>query len=702
MRSDFGYVSDLTIQGIHKREETAVIKRSLEIAALLGAPLLSGELAADFISNFEISGAFNTQYMGSMTTGPTIGDQTTVFDFNKRSVGEPFSWINQLRIFANGDIGEKNSFHFEGNLIGDPFGVNNEYTWYNRFTEFDWFRELYLDTNYDDAGKFTSRIGKQQVVWGTADGIKLLDIINPTDFRFLNQEPFEESRIAIWMAVGEYNPTDNTNLQAIVAQSQESFIPGLRASGDTGQPFIMKGVDTITGISNGFLNITPNLGSTARAFQEFVPAFTGGAAGTLSAVGGNTFTVQDFVNGNSPFCPGGTPAIPGLGNNCQNMLNTIAQSPDQSVFGTQLGGNENITNLVTDSSIRPFNGGDPAFTFEYMNEASFSTFDTFARANSVYVTDMDTEPNVGFRWKQTTGGGINYSLNYFWALNSNPSVEIFWQDKQGQTLNSVQSQATNQAGQTVTTVSLQKQDGTPFVPTDSLGNVNDGTATLVFRQFTDRVHNIGGSFDSALDLGKIDTPIVLRGELLYQKDVLVPVIDRSQLAVGDVTKALRPEDADFLKYVLGVDVTVMTNLLVSGQLIQFWNLDYIDEQTDTVNGGACTVANCGRYTGDPTTLSLTNGMKRGDRVETFGSLFLSKPFGAEQQHRWNNIFIVENDWGFWNRFDVEYTFTGISENLLGTVAANFYFGDDNTTFGQMEKSSNFIVGLEYLFGPRSF
>jgi hypothetical protein len=60
----------------------------------------------------------------------------------------------------------KNSFHFEGNLIGDPFGVNSEYTWYNRFTEFDWFRELYLDTNYDEAGKFTSRIGKQQVVWG--------------------------------------------------------------------------------------------------------------------------------------------------------------------------------------------------------------------------------------------------------------------------------------------------------------------------------------------------------------------------------------------------------------------------------------------------------------------------------------------------------------------------------------------------------
>jgi len=92
-------------------------------------------------------------------------------------------------------------------------------------------------------------------------------------------------------------------------------------------------------------------------------------------------------------------------------------------------------------------------------------------------------------------------------------------------------------------------------------------------------------------------------------------------------------------------------------------------------------------------------MKKGDELETFGSFFLSKPFGAEQQHRVNNIFIAENGGGFWNRLDVEYEFTQISENLIGSAALNFYFGDEDTLFGQFKDSSNFQIGLKYLFDP---
>jgi hypothetical protein len=368
------------------------------------------------------------------------------------------------------------------------------------------------------------------------------------------------------------------------------------------------------------------------------------------------------------------------------MLNTVAQAPG-------LGGNENKTNLVTTE----FNSSDPKFTFEYMNLASFATFDTFARSKSTFRTDLEKdEPNLGFRFKQSTNAGINYSLNYYYHYNPNPSVEVFWEDQQGDKLTSTTSAITSpQTGEDVTTVSLLKPNGQAFVPTDNFA-VNDGVATLVFREFQTRIHSVGGSFDSALDV--VPIPTVLRGELLYQKDVNVPVIDRNDLAIGDVTNALRNEEADFIKYVLGADFTVYTNLLISGQLIQFWNLDYIDENKD-LNGNGCTTANCGRYTGDPSTLSLSNGLRQGDELETFGSLFLSKPFGAEQQHRINNIFIVENGGGYWNRLDVEYEFTQISENFLGTAALNLYFGDENTLFGQFRNSSNFLVGLKYLFDP---
>jgi hypothetical protein len=141
------------------------------------------------------------------------------------------------------------------------------------------------------------------------------------------------------------------------------------------------------------------------------------------------------------------------------------------------------------------------------------------------------------------------------------------------------------------------------------------------------------------------------------------------------------EDADMFKYVLGVDLTVATNMLVSTQLIQFYNLDYIDEDNR-------------RYTGDFSSMHLTNGMNKGDEVETFVSFFLSKPFGPDVQHRWNNIIIWENEGGYWNRFDVEYSF---NDEMVGTIEYNKYWGDENTTFGQFEASSNLQLGFKYIF-----
>ncbi len=67
--------------------------------------------------------------------------------------------------------------------------------------------------------------------------------------------------------------------------------------------------------------------------------------------------------------------------------------------------------------------------------------------------------------------------------------------------------------------------------------------------------------------------------------------------------------------------------MVSGQFIQFRNLDFVDG-TD-------------RYTADPATMHLTNGLQRGWENKEFYSLFFSKPFGESQLGRWNNITIYE-------------------------------------------------------------
>ena len=137
--------------------------------------------------------------------------------------------------------------------------------------------------------------------------------------------------------------------------------------------------------------------------------------------------------------------------------------------------------------------------------------------------------------------------------------------------------------------------------------------------------------------------MVLRGELLYQKDVLSPVIDRYALSYGHLTEALKLEEGDFFKYVLGADFTFFTNLTVSGQFIQFVNLDYINE-VRAVDG--TTGQTFRRYSADQPTLHLDNGLKRGYEYKTFGSLFLSKPFGPSQEHRVNNITIYEEGGGW--------------------------------------------------------
>ncbi len=57
-------------------------------------------------------------------------------------------------------------------------------------------REFYFDLA---VGKRTNfRFGKQQIVWGETDGIKLLDVVNPQYFREFMLEKSEDSRIPLW------------------------------------------------------------------------------------------------------------------------------------------------------------------------------------------------------------------------------------------------------------------------------------------------------------------------------------------------------------------------------------------------------------------------------------------------------------------------------------------------------------------------
>lgn len=76
-------------------------------------------------------------------------------------------------------------------------------------------RELYVDVRQ---GPLFLRLGKQQVVWGESDGLRLADIINPLDFRwhyFL--EDWQDIRQGLPMVRAIYGVADKTDLEFVWA-----------------------------------------------------------------------------------------------------------------------------------------------------------------------------------------------------------------------------------------------------------------------------------------------------------------------------------------------------------------------------------------------------------------------------------------------------------------------------------------------------
>ena len=77
-------------------------------------------------------------------------------------------------------------------------------------------REFYLDTSVKDSIVI---LGKQQVVWGKSDGLKVLDIVNPQNFREFILDDFEQSRIPLWTANAEI-PINEVTLQLLLIPDQ--------------------------------------------------------------------------------------------------------------------------------------------------------------------------------------------------------------------------------------------------------------------------------------------------------------------------------------------------------------------------------------------------------------------------------------------------------------------------------------------------
>jgi hypothetical protein len=365
----------------------------------------------------EITGKIT--YEGSVFTsgGTTIGAD------NKHKGGDVLKSEVGARFYVDGEVGEESTWHAE--IQGIVGGEDND-----SYTQNEVLREAYIDTTIKD---WSVRAGKQQVVWGTADGIKLLDMINPTDYAEMAQNQMEDSRIPVWMINAEKDFENGGNLQVILSQPRENIFAGLNRGIDTqaranattpnaqgvfvdlttknghnsNHAFMMKGVDSITGETNGFLNITPDLGSVARAFANGF-----GAINSLAGAGMENFTVDIFESLN--MAQMATQLGGALPVNFQTAVNQVATAlgkastavtgEEMLAYGFAPAYDTNLVNYTTSSK-------DSAF--DYMGATTFKTFDAFVNAKSQYVYNMpdDTDLDIAFRFKNSTENGLNYSIN---------------------------------------------------------------------------------------------------------------------------------------------------------------------------------------------------------------------------------------------------------------------------------------------------
>jgi hypothetical protein len=702
-------------------------KKSALASAITLATFATGAAAFD-ASSWEVSGFVKNETAALQKDGTFHGQYNLSTDTgDKNSSGDLIKSETTAKVFVNGDLTENTALHAELNFVYDPEATPSDYEGHDEYTQNDYLRELYVDTL---VGPVEFRLGKQQVVWGTADGMKLLDIINPTDYREFAQNTMEDSRIPVWMVKMDAPLGDTASLQALVSQAERNKIAGMTldngatrtwqsgnanlVGADAGHPMIMKGVDTISGRVNGFFNIGAAMGAVTNTFYQggFTnPAATASPfyteASYAAANGVNMDFDQDGVVNDANAATGAIapPEITTVSNFADGFTaNAVAALGLDATCGAGADGadclsafteatNGYVTNLF-DNTGGDYDSSNPNSMWEYMPNATFATFNAFVGMNTKYrrvKTDDLFDSNVGLRYKNSLDNGLNFSLNYLYAYDPNPVVQVHWEGSNGERLETVEVDGP------YSTKVLQLKNGSTYyganadytgtytTATNVTNANNGGAATLVFEESLQRVQNLGTSFDYTIDSGSL--PVVLRGEFLYQKDVKTPVINRTALGYGNLTEALKMENADFFKYVIGADVTVLTNMLVSGQFIQNRNLDYVDQ-------GASLSDTTWKYTADPAAMHLSNGLKKAEENKEFYSLFLSKPFGPNQLGRWNNIFIFEEGGGKWNRFDVEYSF---SDELVGSFELNNYWGDANTQFGQMEDSSNIQVGLKYLF-----
>ncbi len=137
----------------------------------------------------------------------------------KGTVSESLEYFIQLRGFADAMYGYYEEEYPE--TVRDQYGSSLSAD--NPLDEVG--REFYIDILLDET---EIRLGKQQVVWGEAIGLRITDVVNPQDYRDFILDDFIDSRIPTWMVKVNYF-IDDWNLEFLwipIFEPDRAALPG--------------------------------------------------------------------------------------------------------------------------------------------------------------------------------------------------------------------------------------------------------------------------------------------------------------------------------------------------------------------------------------------------------------------------------------------------------------------------------------------
>ncbi len=199
-------------------------------AGILAVVISAGARAETILDDIEFSGLFETE----VSFGTAANEIQKAEFVVTPEVGIELSPVTRLTIIGRlrGDIVDELE-------PGQPAQRNRSEAskrWFvNDHVDIE-LREAFVDT---EIGNAFVRIGKQQVVWGQADGLKVLDVLNPQSLREFILDDFEDSRIPLWTLNAEI-PIGDTLLQLLwIPDTTYDDIPGTGATYEFTSPLVV-------------------------------------------------------------------------------------------------------------------------------------------------------------------------------------------------------------------------------------------------------------------------------------------------------------------------------------------------------------------------------------------------------------------------------------------------------------------------------